>query len=52
MKTITLNFGKWRSAGLGGKLRRIYKRYYWKEYIWTPIVFVEWIILNNQNKQS
>ena len=45
MKTLTLNFNTWSSGATGGKLRRIYKRFYIKGFKWTPFVIVEWRLL-------
>ena len=45
MKTIKLNFENWNSGARGGRLRRIYKRYYINGYIWTPFVIVTFKLL-------
>lgn len=50
MKTVKLNFEKWsRGANNSARLSRIYNRVYFKGYIWTPIVVVNWGILSKTN---
>lgn len=49
MKTIKLNFGSWNRGAKGGRIRRIYERWYRKGWKWTPIIFITWKILPVKN---
>lgn len=48
MKTITLNFDVWNNGAdtlwlfKKPRFRKTYKRIYFKNYIWTPFVIVNW----------